>query len=280
MRILLTSEYDREVLLEDDITPETIHQELSDRILEIEVSLQDISDWLDTDQSSLKVSESFGETISIIKADTDTFPTMFVDCEGIYDTDDLYNQVVDYSPHTPEIDMDIGEYPYDEFNTASDYDNDYEKLRRWVESHPIQWHKLTFKAIASKTKVSSNFVYRHLCKCAISAKYVATKAEYKRKRKQSRGYKKEKKVRERRNPTVTKIHAWLRQNYNRWQSMTFDEISQETETSRSAVYTNLPKLLLAEGFISNLSEYDRTRKLNRGYKGKENQEANYIIDII
>lgn len=274
MQILLTSEYDSEVLLEDDISPTAIHQELTDRILEIEVSINEVAEWLDTEQSTLKVSEAFGETISIVKQDFDILPQVFVECDSIYDANDLFNQVVDGISEMPEIDMDIGDYLYDDFDANS---NAYEKLRRWVESHPIQWHKLTLAEIADASKVNTAFVHANLATCVISAKYVNTEDEYKQKRKQSR--KGMRKSGAKRSQSLAKLQEWLRQNYNRWQSVTFEEISDESDISIGAVYNNLGKLLLAEGFISNMSEYQRKRKACRGYKGRLNAPMQ-LIDVI
>lgn len=277
MRILLTSEYDREILLEDDISPTAIYNELVDRAVEIEVSIDEVCEWLETEQQSLQVAQDFGDTIKIVKDDCDTHPTLFVDTEGIYNTNDLYNQVVESVPETPALDTDIGKYPYE---TPSRLDP-YERLRRWVESHPMQWHRLTYAEIASETHLSVTSVYHNLCECVISAKYVSDENEYKQKRKQSRTGQR-KKTRHKSN-LIPKIHEWLIHNYNRWQSMTFDEISKESDTSFSTVYNNLPKLLLAEGFVSSLYDYEKKRKDNRGYKGKKsksNQPVNYFIEVI
>ena len=268
MQILLSSDYDSEVLIEDDISPVAIYQELTDRILEIEVSIEDVSEWLATDQSSLKVSESFGETISIIKEGFDTFPMDFALCDSVHNAVDLFNQVVDYPDEMQAIDMDIGDYPYKD-NSRMD---PYERLRRWVESHPVQWYKMTYDQIAKELNIVPSTVWKHLCECAMSAKYIKSLEEYKQKREGAR-----KQAKRRRNPTIVKIHDWVRRNYNQWQSMTFEEISEQTQTSLSAVYDNLPKVLLAEGFISDMSEYKRTRRECRGWK---NKPVCYIIDII
>ena len=276
MQILLTSEYDSEVLLEDDISPVAIHQELTDRAIEIEVSVDEVSEWLATHQQSLVVAEDYGETISIVKQDFDIFPTMFVDYEGIYDTDDLYNQVVEYPDEVPEIDMDIGVNPYDTPDAPDNYGKSLEKLRRWVESHPMQWHKLTYDEIATQLKMSRWTVQQHLPECVISAKYVKSVEAYKQQRKASRGYNQ---VKPNPSPTLTKIHEWLRRNYNRWQSKTFEEISEESHTSKTSVQRNLPKLLLAEGFISDMSEYKRKRKACRSCKGKMDAPLQ-LVDVI
>ena len=275
MQILLVSEYDSEVLLEDDISPVAIHNELTDRAIEIEVSVDEVCEWLSTQQQSLVVAEDYGDTISIVKQGFDTFPTMFVDYDSIYDTDDLYNQVVECPDEMPEIDMDIGANPYDP-PKAPNNRNCYEKLRRWVESHPIQWHKLTYAEIAAQVKMSIGPVQKHLSACVISAKYVKSVDEFKQKRRASRGYKQ---VKSKPNPSIAKIYEWLRQNYNRWQSMTFEEISNESGISNGAVQNNLAKLLLAEGFISDMSEYKQIRKECRGYKGKMNAPMQ-LVDVI
>ena len=274
MQILLTSEYDSEVLLEDDISPTAVHQELTDRILEIEVSINEVAEWLDTEQSTLKVSQAFGETISIVKQGFDRLPQVFVECDSIYDANDLFNQVVEGIGEMPEIDMDIGDYLYDDDNS-----NAYEKLRRWVESHPIQWRKLTLMEIADASKVNIAFVHANLASCVISAKYVNTEDEYKQKRKQSRKSQLPERPNKKRKQSLARLQEWLRQNYNRWQSKTFEEISEESDISIGAVNNNLGKLLLAEGFISNMSEYQRKRKACRGYKGRLNAPIQ-LIDVI
>ena len=79
MQILLTSEYDSEVLLEDDISPTKILRELQDRILEIEVSQQEVENWLDTEtEKSLRVADDYGESYFIIKVDTFSTPAILV----------------------------------------------------------------------------------------------------------------------------------------------------------------------------------------------------------
>ena len=269
MRILLTSEYDSEVLLENDISPVAIHHELIDRAVEIEVSIEDIAEWLSTHQQSLVVAEDYGDIISIVKHDFDTFPTMFVEYDSLYNTDDLFNQVVEYPSEVEAIEMDIGAYPYEHKDVR-------ERLRRWVESHPIQWYRLPLSEISEQLKMSSRFVWKHLPECAISAKYVDTIEEYKQKR-QSRSKVMPQSYSKR---SLEKLQDWLRRNYHLWQSKTFVEICEETDLSRSTVFIHLPKLLLAEGFISDMSDYKRKRKECRGKKGKVNQPAQYLIDVV
>lgn len=283
MQILLTSEYDSEVLLEDDISPAAIHNELTDRAIEIEVSIDEVCEWLATYQQSLVVAEDYGDTISIVKQDFDVLPQVFIECDSIYDTDDLYNQVVLYPDEVSEIDMDIGDYPYDNFETHADkYGTSYERLRRWVESHPIQWRKLTLAEIADASKVNIGTVHAKLCECVISAKYVDTEQAFKQKRKQSRKLLRSQsdKPDKRRKQSLAKLQDWLRQNYTRWQSKTLQEIGDESGVSFATVDNNLAKLLFAEGFISNMSEYKQLRKDCRGYKGQVNRPPQYIVDII
>ena len=176
MRILISSEHDREVLIEEDITPTLILQELEDRILEIEVSETDIDNWLSSEQVSLKVSESFGETIQIYKAASDTIGCPSYEDDAFIDLDDRLFHMLESAGEVPEIDMD---FP----NVCTDDDmQKYERLRRWTESYPMRWHRLTYQAIADEVGVTLSFVYRHLSECVISAKYCETESEYTQKR--------------------------------------------------------------------------------------------------
>lgn len=280
MTIYISTERFYEVLVEHTaITPECIYQELVDRAVEIEVSLDDIQSWLDTEQVSLVVADDFGDIISLKKSDTDISTTPYFEACDAVECNDRLTQVMNFVHETPEIDMDIGHYPYDVRSHPSE-EEALERLRRWVESHPVQWHKMTLDDIAKEVNLGVSTIFKHLPECVISAKYVDTVVAYKQKRRQSRSYKKgSKKV----SPSITKIHEWLKANYKKWQSKTFTEISQETETSVTAVYKNLPKLLLAEGFVSSLYDYENKRKQNRGYKGKRcksDETINYFIEVI
>ena len=271
MRILISSEHDREVLIEEDITSTVILQELEDRVLEIEVSETEIDNWLSSEQVSLKVSESFGETIQIHKGVSDTTRSQSDDDDTFIDLDDRLFHVMTNAGDVPEIDMDIP-------NVCLDDDTQkYERLRRWTESHPMRWHKLKYEDIASEIGLTLSFVYRHLSECVISAKYCETESEFKQKRAETSHRKIDKKS----STSLRKISDWLNNNEGRWQDMTYIEISTESETSLTAVYKNLPKILLAQGFVSDLFEYQRTRKASKQKRKKvKNREVSYLVEVV
>ena len=63
--------------------------------------------------------------------------------------------------------------------------------------------------------------------------------------------------------------------------MTYIEISTQAGTSHSAVYKHLPNILLAQGFVSDLFEYQRTRKASKQKRKKvKNREVNYLIEVV
>lgn len=269
MRILISSEHDVEVLLEEDISPTLILQELEDRILEIEVSETEIDNWLRSEHPTLKVSEAYGEVIRIHKDNVDMFSVDFENDDILSYPDDALLNVIENVPEVPEIDMD--------FPNAYEVEaNKHERLRRWVESHPMQWHKLTYQEIASEIRTSVSFVCEHLGDCVISAKYCDTHEQYKQKRAASRGYPK---AVSKPSPTLAKIADWLLHNPHRWQSLTYVEISKETGASPYAVYKNLPKIAIAQGFVCDLFAYQQTRKANKRKKDT-NRAVTYIVEVL
>lgn len=270
MRILISSEYDNEVLIEDDITAALIHQELEDRILEIDVDISDIDDWLVSDYQTLQVSESFGEVISIRKDGEDDVPLVFGDYDVLSDLDDTVLSVIDNVPEVETIDFDFIN-PYDEGVGK------FERLRRRVESYPMRWRKLPYHEIADEINVSFSFVYTHLSDCVISAKYCETEAEFKQKRAESRIKHQETHTR----PTIAKISDWLHDNPHRWQYLTYESISEEADTSLTAVYKNLPNIAFAQGFVSDLLEYQKTRKESKRKRKKgKSPQPRYIIEVL
>ncbi|MDE2674712.1 MAG: hypothetical protein OXH65_06345 [Paracoccaceae bacterium] len=271
MRILISSEYDYEVLVEDDITATLIHQELEDRILEIEVSISDIDEWLVSDDTTLQVSESFGEVICLRKDNEDDYPLVFGDYDVLCSLDDTLCGVIDNSPEVETIDLDF-------INPYEDKVDKFERLRRWVESHPLLWQRFSYQKIADELKLSQGFVRFHLCDCVISAKYCETEAEFNQKRADSPT---EKRVKTQPSPTIAKISEWLNANPHRWQYVTYKEIGEESETSFDAVSKNLPKVAFAEGFVSDLLAYQKTRdESKRKRKADKSEAPRYIIEIL
>ena len=274
MRILLTSEYDNEVLLEDDISPTAIHHELIDRAVEIEVSIEDIAEWLSTQQQSLVVAEDYGDIISIVKQGFDAFPTMFVEYDSFYDTDDLLNQVVECPDEVEAIEMDIGENPYHIEKQRDAYD----VLRRWVESNPMAWKRLTLCKIATECNLTRAEVREHLLRCVAGAKYISSIEEFHFERSQAnRKCNNNPTVK----PTLPMLSEWLNNpdNIGRWQSLTLVEIAEETEVSTLSIRKHLPRLLYAEGYISSVFEFKQIRQREQ-LKNTPNSSLNFLIDLV
>ena len=280
MHILLTSEYDSEILLEDDISAPKILRELQDRIVEIEVSQQEVEEWLGTEtEKSLLVADDYGEGYSLVKVDTfSPESTTVYDYGVIRDIDVFMQDSVETFLDVSELDVDVLRVKSDDLD-ANDT-SEYKSVKRWVESHPLQWYRLSFVEIANELHLTVYYVKKHLADAAISAKYVDTVEEYQQKRKKGERERLKTQGKSMREQSVQKISQWIANvdNYGKWELLSLVQIGVETNTSLPSVKKYLPQLLHAEGYISSASDFYLIRE--RDKQNPDDTSINYFIEVV